>query len=86
MTIEASQLLAEALKRVGMNESFCPTQLGARIGLKKPQAEVAARALSNAGVLSLGFESAAVFTVEYRKSHAAAAKVEEKLARKKKKK
>lgn len=85
MTNEASQLLAEALKRVGVNESFCPAQMGKHIGLNKPQAEFAARALSNAGVLTLGFDSAAVFTLEYRKAHAAAAKIGEKLARKKRK-
>ena len=67
MTTEAEQLMAEALKRVKLNGGFDPAQLGARIGLNQAQAEAAARALSNAGVLVLGFDLAAHFSPAFRK-------------------
>lgn len=72
MTTEATQLMAEALKRVTVSGSFCPEVLGKRIGLSKPQAQSAARALANAGVLVLGFDSAAEFSADFRKAHAGA--------------
>lgn len=72
MTEEANLLLAEALKRVTVSGSFDPASMGKRLGLSKPQAESAARALANAGVLVLGFDSAAEFSSDYRKAHATA--------------
>jgi hypothetical protein len=69
MTKEASQLMAEALRVVTLNGSFSPSEIGARIGLHKLQAESAARSLSNAGVLVLGFDCAAHFSPDYRKAH-----------------
>ena len=71
MTNEASRLLAEALRTAKLDGSFSPAEVGAKIGLKPPQAEMAARALSNAGVLVLGFDCAAEFTPGFRKAHAA---------------
>ena len=68
---EATQLMEAALKRVTVTGSFSPAEIGARVGLDKVQAESAARALSNAGVLVLGFDCAAEFTPGFRKSHAA---------------
>jgi hypothetical protein len=68
MTNEASQLMDEALKRVKLNGSFSPEQIGARIGLSKSQSQVAARTLSNAGVLVLGFDYAAHFSPDFRKA------------------
>ena len=70
MTKEASQLMAEALKRVTVSGSFSPAEVGKKIGLNKPQAESAARALANAGVLVLGFDSAAEFSPDFRKANA----------------
>ena len=70
MTDEANLLLAEALKRVTVRGSFDPAAVGKRLGLSKPQAESAARSLANAGVLVLGFDSAAEFSPDYRKAHA----------------
>ena len=70
MTHEAEQLMSEALKRVQLGGSFSPTEIGAKIGLSKPQAEAAARLLSNAGILVLGFDSAAHFSPDFRKSRA----------------
>ena len=61
--------MAEALKRVTVSGSFDPAQVGKRVGLSKPQAESAARVLSNAGVLVLGFDSSAQFSVDFRKAH-----------------
>ena len=72
MTTEAEQLIAEALKRVKLGGSFSPADIGAKIGLSKLQAEVAARSLSNAGILVLGFDSAAHFSPEYKKAKTAA--------------
>jgi hypothetical protein len=74
MTSEASQLMNEALRTVGLNGSFSTADLGAKIGLSKPQAEAAARDLSNAGVLALGFDCAAFFTPEFRKARKPAEK------------
>lgn len=79
MTTEANKLMAEALKRVSAGGSFSPAEIGAKIGLNKFQSEAAARALSNAGVLVLGFDCAAEFSPEFRKANRPAAK----LARKK---
>jgi len=60
--------MAEALKRVKLSSGFCPVAMGARAGLNKLQAEAAARALSNAGVLVLGFDMSAQFSADFRKS------------------
>jgi hypothetical protein len=68
MTPEAEQLLAEALRVVGLRGSFDPEELGGKIGLNKGRAEAAARALSNAGVLVLGFDNAAHFSPDYRRA------------------
>ena len=70
MTEDATQLMAEALKRVTVSGSFVPAEVGKRVGLSKPQAELAARALANAGVLVLGFDSAAEFSPDFRKAAA----------------
>lgn len=70
MSTESDQLVAEALKRVGLGGSFSPSEVGAKIGLTKPQSEAAARSLSNAGVLVLGFDCAAHFSSDYRKLRA----------------
>ena len=67
MTKDAEQLMAEALKRVKMHDSFSPEEIGAKIGLPGPQAQAAARALSNAGILVLGFDCAAHFSPDFRK-------------------
>jgi hypothetical protein len=69
MTNEASTLLAAALKSATLSGSFSPAELGAKVGLNKFQAESAARDLSNAGVLELGFDCAANFSREYRMAH-----------------
>ena len=69
MTKDAEQLLAAALKAIKLNGSFSPAQLGAKIGLDRMKAEAAARALSNAGVVVLGFDCAAHFSADYRKAH-----------------
>lgn len=68
MTHDASQLMAEALRIVTVSGSFSPARIGAGIGLSKPQAEAAARELSNAGVLELGFDCDAHFSRDFRKS------------------
>jgi hypothetical protein len=68
MTPEAEQLLAEALRVVGLRGSFDPEELGGKIGLNKGRAEAAARALSNAGVLVLGFDNAAHFSSDFRRA------------------
>lgn len=67
MTNEAQKLLEQAIKSVGLRGSFDPAEMGHKVGLNRTQAEAAARMLSNAGVLSLGFDLAAHFTPEYRK-------------------
>jgi hypothetical protein len=72
MTTEATQLMAEVLKRVKLNAGFSPIDIGAKIGLNKPQSEAAARALSNAGIIVLGFDLSAHFSVDYRKARAKA--------------
>jgi hypothetical protein len=69
MTKEASLLMAEALKVVKVTGSFDPEEIGSRVGLDKMQAEMAARALSNAGVLVIGFDSAAHFSPDFRKAN-----------------
>lgn len=68
MTNEAQQLLDEALKKIHLSDSFSPAEIGARIGLDKPQSEAAARVLSNQGIVELGFDFAAHFSREFRKS------------------
>jgi hypothetical protein len=68
MTNDASLLMDEALKVVKLNGSFSPAEIGARVGLSKLQAESAARALSNAGVIELGFDCAAFFSSDFRKA------------------
>jgi hypothetical protein len=85
MTKEASHLMAEALRVVKLNGSFSPAEIGSRIGLHKLQAEAAARLLSNAGVLVLGFDCAAHFSADFRKANApaVAAKKKAKKARRK---
>ncbi|MDB5303177.1 MAG: hypothetical protein JWM97_726 [Phycisphaerales bacterium] len=70
MTNEATQLMAEVLKRVKLNAGFSPIDIGAKIGLNKPQCEAAARALSNAGIIVLGFDMSAHFSPDYRKARA----------------
>lgn len=70
MNTDASELMAEALKRVSLSGSFMPAEIGAKVGLTKPRAEAAARLLSNAGVLVLGFDCAAHFSPDYRKARA----------------
>ena len=70
MTDEASRLMTEALRTVKLNGSFSPAEVGAKIGLSKIQAEAAARDLSNAGVLVLGFDCAAFFSPDFRKAKA----------------
>ena len=60
--------MAAALKAVKVTGSFCPVEVGAKAGLDRWQAEAAARALSNAGILVLGFDSAAHFSPDFRKS------------------
>lgn len=67
MTIEAEQLLAAALKKVDLHGGFQPAELGAKLGMSKLQADAAARALANAGVLVLGFDRSAEFSADYRK-------------------
>lgn len=67
MTNEAQKLLEQAIKAVGLRGSFDPADMGHKVGLNRTQAEAAARMLSNAGVLVLGFDLAAHFTPEYRK-------------------
>jgi hypothetical protein len=72
MTNEASLLMAEALRVVKLDGSFAPADLGVKIGLRKPQAEAAARELSNAGVLVLVFDCSAYFSPDFRKARAKA--------------
>lgn len=67
MTNEANRLLDAAVKRVGLRSSFSPAEIGEDIGLDKHQAEAAARSLSNAGILELGFDCSATFSREYKK-------------------
>lgn len=70
MNIEAQQLLTEALKRVPLRESFSPAEIGEKIGFDRPKAETAARCLSDAGILVLGFDCAAQFSLDFRKMRA----------------
>jgi hypothetical protein len=72
MTQDATKLMTEALRVAKLDGSFSPGEVGGKIGLKKPQAEAAARELSNAGVLVLGFDCSASFSPDYRKSRAKA--------------
>ena len=84
MTKEATQLMAEALKVAKLDGSFSAAEIGHRIGLKPPQAEAAARELSNAGVLELGFDCSAYFTADFRKIRAKADAAEGRTGRAKK--
>jgi hypothetical protein len=68
MTPEAEQLLAVALKKVKLRDGFSPAELGARAGLSRLQAEMAARVLANAGVLVLGFDHSAEFSADFRRA------------------
>ena len=68
MIKEAEQLMSEALKRVDLHDSFSPAEIGKRLGMNRFQSEAAARALSDAGVLVLGFDCAASFSSDFRKS------------------
>ena len=72
MTNDASQLMAEALRVAKLDGSFSPAELGAKIGLRPAQAEAAARELSNAGVLVLGFDFDASFSPDFRRVQARA--------------
>jgi hypothetical protein len=72
MTTDATQLMAEALRVVDLSGSFSPAALGAKVGLPRARAEAAARELSNNGVLVLGFDFAAEFSPDFRKSRARA--------------
>jgi hypothetical protein len=69
MTNEATKLLETALKTATIDGSFSPAAVGAKVGLSKAQAESAARSLSNAGVLVLGFDCDAHFTSDYRRAN-----------------
>ena len=68
MTQDADQFLAEVMKTVKLNGSFDPSEVGEGVGLTKIQSEAAARELSNAGILVIGFDSAAEFSPDFRKS------------------
>ena len=81
MTTEATQLMDEALRVAKLDGSFCPFEIGERIGLKRAQALIAARALSDAGVLVLGFDDAAEFSPEFRKSRKVATPADAKPAK-----
>jgi hypothetical protein len=70
MTPEADRLLAVALRKVDLDDGFSPAVLGAKAGLSKLQAETAARALANAGVLVLGFDQSAEFSEDFRRMKA----------------
>jgi hypothetical protein len=67
MNNEATRLLNAAVKRVGLRSSFSPAEIGEGIGLDRHQAEAAARHLSNAGILELGFDCSATFSRDYKK-------------------
>jgi hypothetical protein len=73
MTTEANQLLELALKKVDLRGGFSPADLGAKLGLSKLQADAAARALANAGVLVIGFDQSAEFSADFRKARTPAA-------------
>jgi hypothetical protein len=68
MTTDASHLMTEALKRVDLKGSFSPAEIGAKVGMTRMRAEAAARLLSNQGILVLGFDCAAEFSPDFRKS------------------
>ena len=70
MTQDATKLMEEALRAVDLGGSFDPDRIGAKVGLRKPQAEAAARELSNYGVLVLGFDCSAQFSPDFRKARA----------------
>ena len=81
MTLESNQLLAAARKHVALNNTFCPIEIGRKAGLTEPQAQLAARALANHGILTLGFDYAAAFTPDYRKANSKTEKVPAKAAK-----
>lgn len=62
--------MAKALKTVGLKGYFSPAEVGAKIGLSKMESENAARALSNDGILVIGFDCAAEFSPEYQRANA----------------
>jgi len=64
--------MSHALKRIKLDGSFSPAELGRRIGFDKLQSDAAARSLANQGVLIIGFDGAANFSPHYRKAHAPA--------------
>ena len=68
MDEDAQLLMTAALKHVALDDSFSATEIGARVGLNKFRAQAAARTLSNDGVLVLGFDGAAEFSDDFRKS------------------
>ena len=70
MTNEATLLLDAAVKFVGLHSSFSPAEIGQDIGLNKEQATAAARQLSSSGILELGFDCSASFSVAYQKVRA----------------
>ena len=72
MTNEATLLLNAAVKRVGLNSSFSPTEIGRDIGLDNDRATAAARQLSSSGILELGFDCCANFSTAYQKLRAKA--------------
>jgi hypothetical protein len=54
-----------------LEDSFSPADIGRRIGFSKPQSEITARLLADAGVLELGFDCTASFSPEYQEMKAA---------------
>jgi len=70
MTNEATLLLDAAVKRVGLHSSFSPAEIGRDIGLNTDQATAAARQLSSSGILELGFDCSAAFSIAYQKLRA----------------
>src|SRR5688500_12632113 len=83
MTKDATDLMAAALRIAKVDGSFSPADVGAKIGLSRGQSELAARALANAGVLVLGFDYAAQFSSDFRKSQRTGKAAEGKPRRKK---
>ena len=69
MTTEVTTFLAAAIKTATLKGSFSPREIGRKVGLNPSQSEAVARSLANSGVLTLGFDSAAAFTPEYRKAY-----------------
>jgi hypothetical protein len=72
MNKNAERMIARALKTVKLHGNFSPAAIGKRIGLSRTESELAARALSNAGVLVLGFDYDAQFSPEFRRARGSA--------------